>query len=254
MIYPQLTEQENQTLLSLCRDDGYTIVTQDLRVQTANMSAPNLGAILDVLQGCKAMMGRDVNFEEVPQKTINDWLSKLGGHALHNEPVEDESEKRNSVDKQLRALCQTAVDEDSSDIHMMVMRDSTLFLLRTNGTRRLIRRFHNGKSAQNQPRDMGLALINYVFSSLGGQDVKITRPANDRFSLTLKVDGQSRDFEWRAALIPLSDGAKLTLRSLTPKNKALTLEDMDLPTPYLSTLVSMMNKRQGAIVITGAMG
>ncbi|TOR04732.1 hypothetical protein CGG82_25035, partial [Vibrio parahaemolyticus] len=45
-----------------------------------------------------------------------------------------------------------------------------------------------------------------------------------------------------------------TLRCLTPKNKALSLEDMDLPTPYLATLIQMVHKRQGGIIITGPMG
>ncbi|MDG2810411.1 ATPase, T2SS/T4P/T4SS family, partial [Vibrio parahaemolyticus] len=69
-----------------------------------------------------------------------------------------------------------------------------------------------------------------------------------------KVGNELRLFEWRAALIPTHDGPKLTLRCLTPKNKALSLEDMDLPTPYLATLIQMVHKRQGGIIITGPMG
>ncbi|MFA0832341.1 type II secretion protein, partial [Vibrio parahaemolyticus] len=113
------------------------------------------------------------------------------------------------------------MNENSSDVHVLTTPDSTLFLLRTVGVRRVISRFHNHQSAQNQPRQVGLALIDYVFSTLGGQDIKYTLPANDRFSLPLKVSNELRLFEWRAALIPTHDGPKLTLRCLTPKNKAL---------------------------------
>ncbi|GAL12093.1 general secretion pathway protein E [Vibrio astriarenae] len=196
------------------------------------------------------MLGRSVLIEEVPQSMVDSALSGMGDETSSRSTSQEET---HAIERQLIALCQTAVDAGSSDVHVMVERDKTHFLLRTNGLRRVIERFHNAQSALNQPREVGVTLINYVFSTLGSQDVKLSRPANDRFSVVLKVEGQSREFEWRAALIPTHDGAKLTLRCLTPKNKALRLEDMDLPAPYLSTLTTMMRKRQGAIVITGPM-
>ncbi len=112
------------------------------------------------------------------------------------------------------------------------------------GVRRVISRFHNHQSAQNQPRQVGLALIDYVFSTLGGQDIKYTLPADDRFSLPLKVGNVLRLFEWRAALIPRLM-AETDAALSDAKNKALSLEDMDLPTPYLATLIQMVHKRQG---------
>ncbi len=248
---PKLTSTESDTLLTLCRDDGYTIVTAQLSVQTANLHAPNLGRIIDALQGSKAMLGLEIIVEEVPQSVIDEALA----HYSDAQPgTLKEHSELNVVERQLQALCQTAVNENSSDVHVMTTADSTLFLLRTVGVRRVISRFHNHQSAQNQPRQVGLALIDYVFSTLGGQDIKYTLPANDRFSLTLNVGDELRLFEWRAALIPTHDGPKLTLRCLTPKNKALALEDMDLPAPYLTTLIKMIHKRQGGIIVTGPMG
>ncbi|MBY3772747.1 hypothetical protein HPQ59_02025, partial [Vibrio parahaemolyticus] len=43
--FPKLTDSEEKTLLTLCRDDGYTIVNAALTVQTSNLNAPNLGRI-----------------------------------------------------------------------------------------------------------------------------------------------------------------------------------------------------------------
>ncbi|HFK4420959.1 TPA: GspE/PulE family protein [Vibrio parahaemolyticus] len=249
--FPKLTDSEEKTLLTLCRDDGYTIVNAALTVQTSNLNAPNLGRIMDLLQGSKALLGQDVIVEEVPQSVIDEALAMFSD--TQHQTLKEQGEQ-NVVERQLQALCQTAVNENSSDVHVLTTPDSTLFLLRTVGVRRVISRFHNHQSAQNQPRQVGLALIDYVFSTLGGQDIKYTLPANDRFSLPLKVGNELRLFEWRAALIPTFDGPKLTLRCLTQKNKALSLEDMDLPTPYLATLVRMIHKRQGAIILTGPMG
>ncbi|MEZ9752381.1 GspE/PulE family protein [Vibrio sp. 10N.261.51.A1] len=247
--YPQLSAADEETLNALCRDDGYTVVTPELVVQTSNPNAPNLGSIIDVLQGSPAMLGQSIQVDEVPQSVIDaEIAAPEAGLAL------DHLEGQGSIERQLHALCQTAVNENSSDVHVLTTPDSTLFLLRTVGVRRVLTRFHNEQSAQNQPRQVGLALIDYVFSTLGGQDIKYTLPANDRFSLTLKVGEALRVFEWRAALIPTHDGPKLTLRCLTPRDKALSLEDMDLPAPYLSTLISMIHKRQGGIIITGPMG
>lgn len=249
--FPKLTDSEEKTLLTLCRDDGYTIVNAALTVQTSNLNAPNLGRIMDLLQGSKALLGQDVIVEEVPQSVIDEALAMFSD--TQHQTLKEQGEQ-NVVERQLQALCQTAVNENSSDVHVLTTPDSTLFLLRTVGVRRVISRFHNHQSAQNQPRQVGLALIDYVFSTLGGQDIKYTLPADDRFSLPLKVGNALRLFEWRAALIPTFDGPKLTLRCLTPKNKALSLEDMDLPTPYLATLIQMVHKRQGGIIITGPMG
>ncbi|MBM4846295.1 Flp pilus assembly complex ATPase component TadA [Vibrio parahaemolyticus] len=249
--FPKLTDSEEKTLLTLCRDDGYTIVNAALTVQTSDLNAPNLGRIMDLLQGSKALLGQDVIVEEVPQSVIDEALAMFSD--TQHQALKEQGEQ-NVVERQLQALCQTAVNENSSDVHVLTTPDSTLFLLRTVGVRRVISRFHNHQSAQNQPRQVGLALIDYVFSTLGGQDIKYTLPANDRFSLPLKVGNELRLFEWRAALIPTHDGPKLTLRCLTPKNKALSLEDMDLPIPYLATLIQMVHKRQGGIIITGPMG
>ena len=72
---PKLTKAEAETLLTLCRDDGYTIVADDLTIQTANPQAPNLGRIVDLLQGSEAMLGKSVIIEEVPQSVIDNTLS-----------------------------------------------------------------------------------------------------------------------------------------------------------------------------------
>lgn len=247
----KLTPTEADTLLTLCRDDGYTIVTDKLVVQTSNWNAPNLASIIDLLQGSAATLGHNIEIEEVPQSIIEAQFASLSDEQQLETMAPEEV---NVVERQLQDLCQTAVNENSSDVHVLTTNDATLFLLRTNGVRRVIDRFHNHKSAQNQPRSVGLALMDYVFSTLGGQDIKYTLPANDRFSLPLRVGEDLRQFEWRAALIPTNEGPKLTLRCLTPKDKALALEDMDLPEPYLKVLIAMIHKRQGGIIITGPMG
>ncbi|WP_409590524.1 ATPase, T2SS/T4P/T4SS family, partial [Vibrio jasicida] len=248
---PKLTKAEAETLLTLCRDDGYTIVADDLTIQTANPQAPNLGRIVDLLQGSEAMLGKSVIIEEVPQSVIDNTLSTFTDEQRKEGMTQ---EATNTVERLLLALCQTAVNENSSDVHVLTTAESTLFLIRSVGVRRVISRFHNQQSAQNQPRQVGLSLMDYVFSELGGQDIKYTMPAQDRFEVTLTVNNELRVFEWRAALIPTAEGPKLTLRCLTPRDKALSLEDMDLPAPYLSTLIAMIHKRQGGIIITGPMG
>lgn len=248
---PKLTKAEAETLLTLCRDDGYTIVADDLTIQTANPQAPNLGRIIDLLQGSEAMLGKSVMIEEVPQSVIDNTLSTFTDEQRKEGMTQ---EATNTVERLLLALCQTAVNENSSDVHVLTTAESTLFLIRSVGVRRVISRFHNQQSAQNQPRQVGLSLMDYVFSELGGQDIKYTMPAQDRFEVTLTVNNELRVFEWRAALIPTAEGPKLTLRCLTPRDKALSLEDMDLPAPYLSTLIAMIHKRQGGIIITGPMG
>ncbi|GAM65478.1 general secretion pathway protein E [Vibrio ishigakensis] len=193
-----LTSEERNALNILCRDDGYTVVNHDLTLLTSNMNSPNFGAITDVLLKSAALVGKELEIEEVPQVTIDKHFSQ------HNEQATEKQKRQNKTDKNavyqtLVTLCQTAVDANASDVHVLTSPDSTLFLQRIYGVRRLIKRFHNKNNALNQPLDVGLALIDYIYSTLGSQDIQYTRPANDRFKLPLKVDGEEREFEWRAA-------------------------------------------------------
>ena len=246
----QLTKEEGDALSTLCRDDGYTFVDNDLTVKTSNLQAPNLGAIVNLVQSLECMVGQKVKTEKVHQSEVDSALDDLTRQRTSNK----DKTQLNAVEKQLRSLCQTAVNENSSDVHVLTTRESTKFLIRVHGTRKFIERFADNQNAKNQPRQVGLMLIDYVFSTLGNLDIQYQRPANDRFEIDLVVDGKSRTFEWRAALIPTFDGPKLTLRCLTPKDKVRALEDMDLPAPYVETLERMVHKRQGAIVVTGPMG
>ncbi|MDN4735308.1 hypothetical protein QYZ42_24940 [Vibrio parahaemolyticus] len=141
---------------------------------------PIWGASWTYFKAVKPCSDKTSSVEEVPQSVIDEALATFSDS--QHQTLKEQGEQ-NVVERQLQALCQTAVNENSSDVHVLTTPDSTLFLLRTVGVRRVISRFHNHQSAQNQPRQVGLALIDYVFSTLGGQDIKYTLPANDRFSL-----------------------------------------------------------------------
>ncbi|TOJ01878.1 hypothetical protein CGI47_24770, partial [Vibrio parahaemolyticus] len=95
------------------------------------------------LQGSKALLGQDVIIEEVPQSVIDEALATFSD--TQHQTLKEQGEQ-NVVERQLQALCQTAVNENSSDVHVLTTPDSTLFLLRTVGVRRVISRFHNHQS------------------------------------------------------------------------------------------------------------
>ncbi len=95
-------------------------------------------------------------------------------------------------------------------------------------------------------RSKGVDLSSYVFSTLGNQDVNEREPANDSFDVNLQWDNKPKTFEFRAALMPLDRGIKLTLRCLTPRDKPLELSDMDLPVSYTDQLMRAVNQRGGA--------
>lgn len=237
-------------LIRLCLDDGYTYVNAKGVVFTSNPHALNLDKITTYVQSMEMMVGKDVIVTPTSQSVVEMMQELMTQSDKLNQNPEDETK----VGKQLEVLCQTAVNMNSSDVHIEIERDTTRFLVRVDGSRQLIERFSDGQNARGQPRDIGTSLISYVFSTKGRQDVQLKDPANDRFFQTLKADGEPKVFEWRVALIPLDKGVKMTLRCLTPRNKALTIDDMGLPTPYVDLLKKMTHKRQGAIVVTGPMG
>ncbi|WP_318419564.1 GspE/PulE family protein [Photobacterium leiognathi] len=237
-------------LIRLCLDDGSTFVTSEGEIKTANPQAPKLDDIAQYVKAMPFMTGKDVVINQTSVVEVNiaiDIMTQSG-------TVESGRGKDTAVGALLSSLCQSAVDRGTSDIHVEVDGELTRFLIRVDGRREVLERFADGSSALHQPRKTGTSLATYVFATLGGQDIKLRDPANDRFALPLNWQGETKLFEWRAALIPLDNGIKLTLRCLTSRDKALSLEDMDLPLPYLTVLREMIQKRSGAIVICGPMG
>lgn len=241
----------NEAICRLCLDDGFTFVTREGEVRTADPKAsPKLDEIRLKVKALPEMIDKSVRVVVTSLNEVELAMELMNG-ALE---VDLTDATASAIGSRLVALCQGAINLNASDIHVEVDGESTRFLVRVDGKRRLLERFADGQSAMRQPRSAGVELMIYAFSTMGSQDVKLRDPANDRFSLSLEWHGQSRSFEWRSALIPTSHGAKMTLRCLTARDKPLRLSDMDLPKPYVKVLAETIHKRGGAIVVSGPMG
>lgn len=236
-------------LTQLCIDDGYTVVTQSGEILNANAKSTNFDDIVEYVQSLPTFSGKTLKITPVPLDRIEGLLEIL----TQANTVTD-TENETLLGLRLTALCQQSVNDGASDIHIEVHRNQTRYLLRIDGLREIMTQFANGQSATRQGRESGVDLASYVFSTLGKQDINEREPANDSFEVTLIWEGVQKTFEYRAALMPLDRGIKLTLRCLTPRDKPLLLDDMDLPTPYKTELLRSMNQRSGAIVICGPMG
>jgi len=237
-------------LTQLCLADGFTFVTQQCEIKTSSQDAPKLDDIISHVKGMEAMVGKDIQSSLVSQSLVETMREIMAS----SQSQEKTPQKTTELGERLTAICQTAVELNASDIHIEIHRAQTRILMRVDGERELLSQFHNNESAEHRPRAEGISLISYVFSTLGDKDVKLRDPANDRFELDLRWQGEVKSFEWRAALIPLNRGVKLTLRCLTPRDKPLKIDDMDLPQPYVDTLRKYLQKRNGGIVICGPVG
>lgn len=240
----------DKTLIRLCLDDGHTYVTSDGEIRTSNVHAPKLDEIIDHVKSLDFMVGKDTSITQTMPE-VTEAMMEIMSSA---NDIEEDDRKKTRLGSQLVTLCQAAIEENASDIHIEVHRDRTRFFLRVDGEREWLEKFSDGQSALRQPRNIGLALASYIFSTLGNKDIKFRDPANDRFEVPLNWKGNTKVFEWRAALMPLNRGVKLTLRCLTQRDKALELTDMDLPKSYLELLQNVIQKRNGAIVLSGPVG
>ena len=236
----------NDAIMRLCRDDGHTFVSDDGTILSSAADSPYLETILTQVQSLPMMTGKKILIHPASTEQIHTLLDIN----IATEHQLDESE----LGQYLKTVCQTAVNDGASDIHIEVERESTRFLIRVDGRRVKLTTFENGNSALNQPRQRGIDLASYIFSTLGHHDINEREPANDSFHLDLMWQGQLKKFEWRAALMPLNRGIKVTLRCLTPRDKPLTLNDMDLPQPFIDQLLHAIHQRGGGVVITGPMG
>ncbi|MCD9504068.1 ATPase, T2SS/T4P/T4SS family [Photobacterium toruni] len=241
----------NDLITRLCLDDGHTCVTEQGEILNANAQSAKLDDIIKAVQTLPIMIGKAPNITAVPQEYIETLLETLTQSTTHST---QDKEKESLLGLHLIALCQAAVNKGASDIHVEVYRKLTRYLIRVDGKREVLNRFADGQSALHQDRTKGIDLSSYVFSTLGNQDVNEREPANDSFDVNLVWDNKPKTFEFRAALMPLDRGIKLTLRCLTPRDKPLQLSDMDLPLSYITQLIRAVNQRGGGIVITGPMG
>jgi len=243
---------KSKALIQLCLEDRNTFVTNELEINTADPKSPKYEAIYDLVKSLPEMVGKPINcvmVDKLSVEMMHETMTKF-----HEKSIKKEGAKLTELQSRLSAICQTGIERNASDIHLEVERRRMRILMRVDGERELIKALHNGESAEHITAADAEQLHTLMFATLGGQDVKITDPANARFELLLNYKGDPKKFEWRAASIPLSRGFKITLRCLTPRDKPFGLDDMDLPAPYLTILRSMLSKRNGAIVVCGPVG
>ncbi|CAG23473.1 GspE/PulE family protein [Photobacterium profundum] len=257
MSYTLLLDKQ---LIPLCLDDGYTCVTESGEILNANPKSTKLDDIINYVQALPSRAGKPLVITPVAIEDIEGLLETLT-HTLSSPEQEDDTE----LGQHLVALCQAGVNLGASDIHVEIYRKETRYLIRVDGKREVLTHFADGQSALRQNRKKGIDLASYVFGTLGNQDVNEREPANDSFEVNLVWEAEKADaegcavlepkiFEWRAALMPLDRGVKLTMRCLTPRDKPLLLKDMDLPQSYLTQLIRAVQQRGGAIAVTGPMG
>jgi general secretion pathway protein E len=244
-----------QALLALCIDDGHSFVDNNGVIHTDNVDAPKLGEIKTYLQSNNTMLdgalyGKSPKVVMASTDTVQMMLEVAGDLLASDNNKEDRSE----MSGKLNALCQSAVIARASDIHVEVGRKETRFLLRVDGKRVVLHSFSDGSSALRQSRTLGTNLAAYAFQMKGKHNYSERVPLNDRFELTLQLDGQDKVIEWRAALMPLDRGIKLVLRCITPLGEPLTLGAMDLLPTHVRLFEEKMKRRSGIIVLTGPMG
>ena len=220
-------------LVRLCLDDGFTFVTGDGEIRTANpKSATKLDEIVQFVKAMPMLTGKTVNLTQTTQEEVDIAIEIM----TQSTEIDSEHNQDSELGKFFTGICQAAVNDLASDVHIEIGKEQTRFLIRVDGKREVLRRLSNGQSALHQPRKLGISLASYIFATLGGQDIKLRDPANDRFSILLKTpDGKEKFYEWRVALIQLNHGAKISLRCLS--GDMVTLEEMDLPPSYLNILL-----------------
>ena len=238
----------NEEIITRCLTDGYTCVTDEFEVLTSNAKSLKLFEIINLVQCLHESIGEQVKVKLVSHSSIESLFEMVT--VLSNE---NEEEEKTELWKRLVSLCQVAVNQNASDIHIEVIKNSTRYLLRVDGKRSVLQSFENGESALRQNGDIGRRLGTYMFS-LGNVDLKYREIANTSFIVDLEWAGEKKSFEWRASSIPIDGGFKITLRCSTQRDKPLLLKDMGLSEDHLYLLRKMMNQRSGAIFITGPMG
>ncbi|MFA0054246.1 MULTISPECIES: GspE/PulE family protein [Vibrio] len=243
----------DKALLTLCLEDGHSIVDKQGHIYADRPETPKSDAIRTYLMTHSDGMGKAKGWVPnrylIERETLTSYLDSM--QALF---LEKGVEVNSSVGERLTALCQSAVNHGASDIHLEVHRNQTRILLRVDGKREPLLVLSNGESAQRLTSAAGHQLGSYLFQILGKNNFSVRTPMNDRFELSLKIKERVQSVEWRAALMPLDRGFKLVLRCLTSLGQSLTLKGMDLLPMHIQVLKEKVARRSGIVILTGPMG
>ncbi len=139
-------------------------------------------------------------------------------------------------------IMQAAAIRRASDIHIDPMADYVRIRLRVDGALEEYKRL----ATELHP------LVSSRLKVLGGMDIAERRsPQDGRFAWT---SAQGIEVDIRAATLPTRNGESITLRLLTSRSQALSLEKLGMDRADLESFSATINKPHGMILLTGPTG
>ncbi len=188
----------------------------------------NLGASLDSIV-------KDISSEKVVEV-----LQEVKEDSKEVEDLKKKSEAAPII-RMVNLLISEAVEQGASDIHVEPTKDKVVIRNRVDGMLR--------KSIE-LPKWVQGAVISRI-KIMAKMDIAEKRLPQDG-RIGVRVGGRMLDL--RVSTLPTNYGEKVVIRILDPKNALLTVEQLGMEGNTLDRFLSLINKPQGIILVTGPTG
>ncbi|MGR6830902.1 GspE/PulE family protein [Aliivibrio wodanis] len=228
------------------------ILTQDGQIYTSDFTTSAIDEIKAVVKNYPLLLpeqlGQRLNVVLCEQNYLSSLLEENKGEL---QPLHLDDDKQSEVALRFSALLQTAVDKDSSDVHIELYKAETRLLARVDG-----RMVHIEKTIPDH--DYGLSLFSYLFTDKAVDtdgDFYPNKINNGRVIITLKCGEVRRDTIWRAAYIPAKDkGGQVTLRWLNKSEHIPLLTQLGWERGHVQVMRDFANSPSGICILTGQVG
>ncbi|WP_339332204.1 GspE/PulE family protein [Aeromonas caviae] len=248
---------DNDSIMTLCREDGNCFVDSDLNIHVAHDGDARRDSLIAVINAVRNLRhGAEPNINLISADSVSRTLQE--GFSLENTPKGSSGDKNQDteVSKRLKNILTLCLKKGASDIHILVKNHKTSIKVRVDG--RLV------PLMTDQNKEYGAELTALIFGYYSGSEEPYSplTPNAGSFTERLSINGEpARPWDWRSSLLPNSstkddtECTKTVLRCLTPINDHVpSFEEMGMHQDHISILTDAFNQAHGGILISGPTG
>lgn len=238
LLLPIAVNPGNKTLTIAIADPDNIIAQDQVRALLGNTYRliTLLASESDLLRAIDQYYGADLSIEGILHE-----IEPSAGEADQPVLAQDRDEFSQPIVRLIDALLAEAVQQNASDIHFEPESSFLRIRYRVDGVLRQVRSLHKSYWPAMVVR----------LKVMSGMNIAETRaPQDGRFSLLLS----GRPIDFRISSHPTQYGENLVLRILDRQKSILPLNQLGLDDAARSTLLSIIAKPEGIILVTGPTG
>ena len=228
-----------------------TIAVQEGRIYTTDPGDPFIAKIrshlIEKSKTNRVLVGMVWGVKKIEPEAMAKLLESLEKRVKQSGVGATEIDQKESSELivEFNSYLERAANDGCSDVHILLLPQSTIIRVRVDGATHDIASF---------PTNKGRKLSAVLFNSLAkpkDDDFHVDSPNNGRYEVELNVKGRKVTTQWRVAYIP---GGRTTLRWSNKESRVLRLEELNLHPSHIEIFKTAISGASGVILVAGKTG